>query len=494
MRTTTVTVDTIPALPAETDWGLCEYKRRLVGLSDFRKTQLGTQMKWRLREGHGYAEYHVGIGDNGAPVPLSDADYDESLATLLSIATTVGAEPQVLHRQRSALGSVFTITFTIRTPISALIEYRWMVIGASQVGKTTLVGCMMDPSSVDDGHGCIRNKRLRHMHELETGSNTQPLYAHRDIGDGSAVIAMVDFPGGARYTDDVLHKILALRPTGIIHVVRADHRGVQPYALIDVLQQSGLPIVTVILNAPRIGDAIHGSPSGTALYPVVNGYPDVPNGCTAVFDTVVATSTAHMTPPPLWRCPPMPSGSVIVSICDAIESFDLGVVVHGVVVCGTLRVGTHLKLVTANGCPGSESVFRIDSLHRYRQSVYSVTDMISVSFALTYVGTINNRALVLTIASVLTHMTAPTVFKDVRNGGLLVTVDGSVPVPPLDRTSGSDPVITAGGIGAPVCIGPCIRKLTARSASVPLSSAIYSLVQYDGGADTTTTTITTTNH
>lgn len=47
-------------LPPEPEQGNIEYKLKLVNPSNQRFEHLVTQMKWRLREGHGEAIYQIG--------------------------------------------------------------------------------------------------------------------------------------------------------------------------------------------------------------------------------------------------------------------------------------------------------------------------------------------------------------------------------------------------------------------------------------------------
>lgn len=48
-------------LPPESEQGNVEYKLKLVDPSSQRFEHLVTQMKWRLREGHGEAIYQIGM-------------------------------------------------------------------------------------------------------------------------------------------------------------------------------------------------------------------------------------------------------------------------------------------------------------------------------------------------------------------------------------------------------------------------------------------------
>ena len=52
--------DSEERLPPEPEQGNVEYKLKLINPSSERFEHLVTQMKWRLREGHGEAVYQIG--------------------------------------------------------------------------------------------------------------------------------------------------------------------------------------------------------------------------------------------------------------------------------------------------------------------------------------------------------------------------------------------------------------------------------------------------
>lgn len=66
--------------------GNVEYKLKLLNPTASRFEHLVTQMKWRLREGQGEAIYEIGVADNGFLKGLSDAEMDDSIATLKRMA------------------------------------------------------------------------------------------------------------------------------------------------------------------------------------------------------------------------------------------------------------------------------------------------------------------------------------------------------------------------------------------------------------------------
>lgn len=85
-------VITIAAPPLRTcthtqvEEGNVEYKLKLLNPTASRFEHLVTQMKWRLREGHGEAIYEIGVADSGAMRGLSDCEMEDSLSTLRKMA------------------------------------------------------------------------------------------------------------------------------------------------------------------------------------------------------------------------------------------------------------------------------------------------------------------------------------------------------------------------------------------------------------------------
>ena len=73
-------------MPAEDDYGNCEYKLKLGSPPLSIVEHRITQMKFRLREGNGEAFYEVGVGDHGDVPGLDDADIRETMSDLYFMA------------------------------------------------------------------------------------------------------------------------------------------------------------------------------------------------------------------------------------------------------------------------------------------------------------------------------------------------------------------------------------------------------------------------
>ncbi|KAF9531380.1 hypothetical protein CPB83DRAFT_809035 [Crepidotus variabilis] len=86
-----LSVELIPKLVAESDEGNVEYKLQLLDPSPARFARLVTQMKWRLLEGGGQAYYELGVADSGDLIGLPRAELEQSLETLEMMAGEIGA-------------------------------------------------------------------------------------------------------------------------------------------------------------------------------------------------------------------------------------------------------------------------------------------------------------------------------------------------------------------------------------------------------------------
>ena len=69
-------------LPPEIESGNKEYKLKIIDKSVNRLEKLASQLKWRLQEGNGFAEYYIGVADNGNILGINDNEYIASLKNL----------------------------------------------------------------------------------------------------------------------------------------------------------------------------------------------------------------------------------------------------------------------------------------------------------------------------------------------------------------------------------------------------------------------------
>lgn len=167
-------------LPPEPQLGNIEYKLKLINPSTQRFEHLVTQMKWRLREGHGEAIYEIGVSDSGHLHGLCDSDMSASLETLRKMAHKLGASTTILRR-KSVVSRRSVVEVLVRKipDDQHNIEVRVGVLGKSQAGKSTLLG-VLTQGELDNGRGSARLNMFRHRHEIQSGRTS--CISHETLG------------------------------------------------------------------------------------------------------------------------------------------------------------------------------------------------------------------------------------------------------------------------------------------------------------------------
>jgi elongation factor 1-alpha len=225
-----ITIDTTN-IPPEIEEKNIEYKWRLLNLTHDRIIKLATQMNWRLNEGEIYygneeALYIIGVHDNGEIGGLDNDDLTESLSNLQKIiyeakAETVSHEIIPTHK-----GMVAKIYIERKKKINAE-ELRIGFLGHSGCGKTTLIQ-FLNTNDKDDGNGKLRNFAIKHPHEMKTGqtssinyhligfnkdnlinSKTGHLTWERIIQRSEKVIELIDFPGNQSFINTTIHGVFS---------------------------------------------------------------------------------------------------------------------------------------------------------------------------------------------------------------------------------------------------------------------------------------------
>uniref|UniRef100_A0A1B0CTN5 Putative elongation factor tu n=2 Tax=Lutzomyia longipalpis TaxID=7200 RepID=A0A1B0CTN5_LUTLO len=227
-------------LPPEPQLGNVEYKLKLINPSQMRFEHLVTQMKWRLREGHGEAVYEIGVSDSGQLHGLDDADMDTSLRTLTQMADKLGATTTVLRRKSVGYRRSVTEVLVRKIPDDQHnIEVRVAVLGGAGAGKSTLLG-VLTQGVTDNGRGKARLNMFRHVHEIKSGrtscisheslgfdamgnvinSNTNDMITAEEVRDKSAkLVTFMDLAGHRRYLRTTVQALTGYSPHHAMLVV-----------------------------------------------------------------------------------------------------------------------------------------------------------------------------------------------------------------------------------------------------------------------------------
>lgn len=124
-------------------------------------------IKERLDEGQGETIYEVGTGEGDAP-GLSQEDMQASIATLKSIADSLGLEMAQLRERKEGEGLVTEFLLRQSLEFDDFMEVRVAVVGNVDAGKSTLLG-VLTHGDLDNGRGMARQRLFRHKHEMESG-------------------------------------------------------------------------------------------------------------------------------------------------------------------------------------------------------------------------------------------------------------------------------------------------------------------------------------
>ncbi|KAK3828424.1 MAG: GTP binding protein [Benniella sp.] len=225
----------------------------------------------RIREGSGEALFEIGVEEDGAPMNLTDAEYQTALATVRTAASAVGAEVAVILEKDStgSTGSSIpaddkgenttipesTATSTVdggtfkssyvmirKTPKSAedLLEVRVAVVGNVDAGKSTLLG-VLTKGVLDDGRGRARVNLFRHKHEIDSGrtssvgmevlgfdAKSQPVPAmvngrnaswEEVCGKSAKVLSFIDLAGHERYLKTTVFGMTGCAPDFVMLMI-----------------------------------------------------------------------------------------------------------------------------------------------------------------------------------------------------------------------------------------------------------------------------------
>ncbi|XP_022315810.1 GTP-binding protein 1-like [Crassostrea virginica] len=124
-------------------------------------------IKERLDEGQGETIYEIGTGEGDAP-GLSAEDMQASIATLKSIAESLGLEMAQLRERKEGEGLVTEFLLRRTLEYDDFMEVRVAVVGNVDAGKSTLLG-VLTHGDLDNGRGMARQRLFRHKHEMESG-------------------------------------------------------------------------------------------------------------------------------------------------------------------------------------------------------------------------------------------------------------------------------------------------------------------------------------
>ncbi|CAI9739515.1 GTP-binding protein 1-like [Octopus vulgaris] len=151
----------------DTEMSALTSKMALVSPTSEEYDSLAEIIKARVEEGQGENIYVIGIGEGDKP-GLKDEDLEASVATLQSIAQSLGLECVCLRVRQAEKGKVSEFLLRKKVAQQDFMEIRVAVVGNVDAGKSTLLG-VLTHGELDNGRGIARQKLFRHKHEMVSG-------------------------------------------------------------------------------------------------------------------------------------------------------------------------------------------------------------------------------------------------------------------------------------------------------------------------------------
>ena len=154
-------------LDPEIEEGNIEYKRYLSELSNERLEQYVSQMIWRVREGLGEAIYYLGVEDNGTFYNWTQNEKKQTLYRFKNIVKIAKMKiiklVKVYYKVNEKQNNYFKIV--IREKLDDIIEKKILLLGNTQIGKTTLIANLIH-SKIDENKKEARMYLFTHKHEI----------------------------------------------------------------------------------------------------------------------------------------------------------------------------------------------------------------------------------------------------------------------------------------------------------------------------------------
>ncbi|KAG0278151.1 hypothetical protein BGZ95_004577 [Linnemannia exigua] len=247
-------------------------KEQFLNPTDANIESLQTLLAARIREGSGETLFEIGVEEDGAPMKLSDAEYETALTTVKIAAAAIGAEVAIMFEKNAGLSTGVPVAETKdkdttaepslapptdvtdqptyktsyvmirKTPksVEELLELRVAVVGNVDAGKSTLLG-VLTKGVLDDGRGKARVNLFRHKHEIDSGRTSSvgmeilgfdaksvpvPTMSHgrnapwdEICGKAAKVLSFIDLAGHERYLKTTVFGMTGCAPDFVMLMI-----------------------------------------------------------------------------------------------------------------------------------------------------------------------------------------------------------------------------------------------------------------------------------
>ncbi|KAF9152955.1 hypothetical protein BG015_004386 [Linnemannia schmuckeri] len=249
-------------------------KEQFMNPTDANIESLQTLLAARIREGSGETLFEIGVEEDGAPMKLSDAEYETALTTVKTAAAAVGAEVAIMYEKSAGLSAgapvvpeskdkdketnvvavepslapttdvtdqpTYKSSYVMirKTPksVDELLELRVAVVG----NVSTLLG-VLTKGVLDDGRGKARVNLFRHKHEIDSGRTSSvgmeilgfdaksvpvPTMSHgrnapwdEICGKAAKVLSFIDLAGHERYLKTTVFGMTGCAPDFVMLMI-----------------------------------------------------------------------------------------------------------------------------------------------------------------------------------------------------------------------------------------------------------------------------------
>jgi GTPase len=233
-------------LDPEIEEGNIEYKRYLSELSNERLEQYVSQMIWRVKEGLGEAIYYLGVEDNGTFYNWSSIEKKQTLERFKNIVKTAKMKIikvlKVYYKINEKENNYLKIV--IREQLDEIIEKKILLLGDTQIGKTTFVANLIH-SKIDEDKKEARMYLFTHKHEILSKQTSS--YSYNYIIYNNIKWVFIEAPGNNKYKR-TRNKIISLFGNSIDLCLFIEN-GLSEWVLklnyIEYLQKTNIPYISI---------------------------------------------------------------------------------------------------------------------------------------------------------------------------------------------------------------------------------------------------------
>ena len=186
-------------LDPEVEEGNIEYKRSLTDLTNKRLEEYVSQMIWRVKEGDGEAIYFLGVEDDGTFYDWCNSEKKQTLENFKLIVKQAKMKivkvSKIFYKLKDKRNYYFKVV--IRENTNEVIEKRILLLGDTQIGKTTFIANLIH-SKIDEVNKEARMYLFNHKHEILSKQTSSFSYNYI-IYDGIKWV-FIEAPGDDKYT------------------------------------------------------------------------------------------------------------------------------------------------------------------------------------------------------------------------------------------------------------------------------------------------------